>query len=206
MRAENEWFKSEKLKVYYFLYEAVAFVLLAAGAGVLVYVGAFADAPLWVLALVVAPTLAAFAFLTWWIPAFYRSADYRLTDDEIDYRRGVFFRSKTTVPYNRITNVDATQGPVQRLVDCGSVGIHTAGYGGQMGAELTITGIADYEDVKDQVLSKVRDRRPAATEGADEDDTDVELASVTRADATDATELLAEIRRIRELLERERTA
>jgi len=206
MRAENEWFKPEKLKVYYFLYEAVAFVLLAAGAGVLVYVGAFADAPLWVLALVVAPTLAAFVFLTWWIPAFYRSADYRLTDDEIDYRRGVFFRSKTTVPYNRITNVDATQGPVQRLVDCGSVGIHTAGYGGQMGAELTITGIADYEDVKDQVLSKVRDRRPAATEGADEDDTDVELASVTRADATDATELLAEIRRIRELLERERTA
>jgi len=206
MRAENEWFKPEKLKVYYFLYEAVAFVLLAAGAGVLVYVGAFADAPPWVLGLLVVPTLAAFAFLTWWIPAFYRSADYRLTDDEIDYRRGVFFRSKTTVPYNRITNVDATQGPVQRLVDCGSVGIHTAGYGGQIGAELTITGIADYEDVKDQVLSKVRDRRPAATEGADEDDTDVELASVTRADATDATELLAEIRRIRELLERERTA
>jgi len=206
MRAENEWFKPEKLKVYYFLYEAVAFVLLAAGAGVLVYLGAFADAPSWVLGLLVVPTLAAFAFLTWWIPAFYRSADYRLTDDEIDYRRGVFFRSKTTVPYNRITNVDATQGPVQRLVDCGSVGVHTAGYGGQMGAELTITGIADYEDVKDQVLAKVRDRRPAATEGGDEDDTDVELPSVTRADATDTTEVIAELRRIRELLERERTA
>ena len=206
MRAENEWFKPEKLKVYYFLYEAVAFLLLAAAAGVLVSVGAFADAPTWVLALVVAPTLAAFAFLTWWVPAYYRTADYRLTEDEIEFRRGVFFRAKTTVPYNRITNVDASQGPVQRLVDAGSVGIHTAGYGGQMGAELTITGVSDYEAIKDQILAKVRRRRPAATEAGDEDDTDVELASVTPADATNATEMIAELRRIRELLERERTA
>ena len=201
MRPENEWFKPEQLTAYYFLYEAVAFVLLAAGVGVLVSLGAFADAPSWVLALLVVPTLAAFAFLTWWIPAFYRSAGYRLTDEEIEYRRGVFFRGKTTVPYNRITNVDATQGPVQRFVDCGSVGIHTAGYGGQMGAELTITGISDYEAVKDQVLAKVRHRRPVATEG--EDDTGADVADLLAADGqTDAAEMLAEVRRIRELLER----
>jgi membrane protein YdbS with pleckstrin-like domain len=201
MRPENEWFKPEQLTAYYYLYEAVAFVLLAVGAGVLVSLGAFADAPSWVLALLVVPTLAAFAFLTWWIPAFYRSADYRLTDEEVEYRRGVFFRGKTTVPYNRITNVDATQGPVQRFVDCGSVGIHTAGYGGQMGAELTITGISDYEAVKDQVLAKVRHRRPMATEG--EDDTDADLADFLAGDGqTDAAAMLAEIRRIRELLER----
>ena len=204
MRPENEWFKPEQLKSYYFLYEAVAFVLLAAGAGVAAYLGAFADAPPWVLALLVVPTLAAFAFLTWWIPAFYRSADYRLTDEEIEYHRGVFFRGKTTVPYNRITNVDATQGPVQRLVDCGSVGIHTAGYAGQMGAELTITGISDYEDVKEQVLDRVRDRRPVATEG--EDDTDTDLAGLVAGERrTESTEMLAEIRRIRELLERDGT-
>jgi len=207
MRPENEWFEPEKLKVYYFLYEAATSVLLAAGAGVLVYLGAFADAPPWVLALLVVPTLAAFAFVTWWIPAFYRTADYRLTDDEIEFRRGVFFRAKTTVPYNRITNVDATQGPVQRLVDAGSVGIHTAGYGGQMGAELTITGVSDYEEIKDQILAKVRHRHPTATEGEDEDDTGTELSTpATRTDATDATEMLAELRRIRELLERDRPA
>jgi uncharacterized membrane protein YdbT with pleckstrin-like domain len=201
MRPENEWFKPEKLKSYYFLYEAVAFVLLAAGAGVLVYLGAFADAPQWVMALGVVPTLAAFAFLTWWIPAYYRTADYRLTDDEIEFRRGVFFRKKTTIPYNRITNVDATQGPVQRLVDAGSVGIHTAGYGGQMGAELTITGISDYEDVKDQVLEKVRHRPPEATEGKDE--ATIEPAHA-RVDMTGTSETLDELRRIRELLEQNR--
>jgi|GEM_PF-993028 len=206
MRAENEWFKPEKLTRYYFLYEAVAFVLLAAGAGVAASLGAFADAPTWVLALLGVPTLAAFAFVTWWIPAYYRTADYRLTDDEIEFRRGVFFRAKTTVPYNRITNVDATQGPVQRLVDAGSVGIHTAGYGGQMGAELTITGVSDYEAIKDQILDKVRHRHPSATEGGDEDDTGAGLAAATSTDATGSTELLDELRRIRELLERDRPA
>jgi membrane protein YdbS with pleckstrin-like domain len=94
-----------------------------------------------------------FGFLTWWIPTFFETADYRLTEDEIEYRRGVFFQQKSTVPYNRITNVNASQGPLQRLVGAGSVGVHTAGYGGQTGAELTIGGVGDYEEIKDQIPS-----------------------------------------------------
>jgi len=201
MRPENEWFKPEKLKAYFYLYEAVAFVILVAVGGFLTSLGVLADAPLWVVGLVVGTPLVAFAFLTWWIPAFYRTADYRLTDDEIDYRRGVFFQQRTTVPYNRITNVNAFQGPIQRLVDAGSVGIHTAGYGGQVGAELSISGVSDYEEIKDQVLAKVRRRRPAATE-SDGEAIDEERGPANGRSGRAADEL-AELRRIRELLERE---
>jgi uncharacterized membrane protein YdbT with pleckstrin-like domain len=201
MRPENEWFKPEKLKVYFYLYEAAAFVTLVAVGGFLASLGVLADAPLWVVGLVVVPPLAVFAFLTWWIPVFYRTADYRLTDEEIEYRRGVFFQQKTTVPYNRITNVNASQGPIQRLVDAGSVGIHTAGYGGQMGAELSISGVSDYEDIKDQILTKVRQRHPAATEGDDEPSDHERALSDSRPSRT--SEELSELRRIRELLEQE---
>ena len=142
-----------------------------------------------------------FAFLTWWIPAFYRTAAYRFTDDEIEYRRGVFFQQKTTVPYNRITNVNASQGPIQRFVDAGSVGIHIAGYGGQMGAELSISGVSDYEELKDQVLAKVRRRRPAATESGDESYDDARPPTGRQADWP--PEELTELRRIRELLEQQ---
>jgi len=201
MRPENEWFKPEKLRVYYFLYEAVGFVILVAVGALLASLGVLADAPRWVVGLVLAVPLAVFVFLTWWIPAFYRTTAYRLTDDEIEYRRGVFFQQKTTVPYNRITNVNAAQGPIQRLVDAGSVGIHTAGYTGQTGAELTLTGVSDYEEIKDQVLAKVRQRRPTATEG-DDDTLDDERAAIDRS-STLGGEELNELRRIRELLERE---
>ena len=201
MRPENEWFKPEKLKVYYFLYEALVLFILVAVGGFLASIGVLADAPLWVVALVIGVPFVVFAFLTWWIPTFYRTADYRLTGDEVEFRRGVFFQKKTTVPYNRITNVNASQGPIQRLVDAGSVGIHTAGYGGQMGAELSISGVSDYEEIKDQVLTKVRRRRPAATEGDDES-IDEERASVPQGPSR-INEELTELRRIRELLEQE---
>ena len=201
MRAENEWFDPEKLKVYYFLYEVLALVILAVVGGFLASLGVLADAPTWVVGLVAVPPVAVFAFLTWWIPAFYRTAAYRFTDDEIEYRRGVFFQQKTTVPYNRITNVNASQGPIQRLVDAGSVGIHTAGYGGQMGAELSISGVSDYEEIKDQVLTKVRRRPPAATESTPEVESGDEKAVSERDVRTN--EELVELRRIRELLERE---
>ena len=201
MRAENEWFKPEKLKVYYFLYEVLALVILAVVGGFLASLGVLADAPTWVVGLVVVPPVSVFAFLTWWIPAFYRTAAYRFTDDEIEYRRGVFFQQKTTVPYNRITNVNASQGPIQRLVDAGSVSIHTAGYGGQMGAELSISGVSDYEDIKEQVLTKVRRRPPAATEsGSEIQPSDEEFVSERDTGTSDE---LAELRRIRELLEQE---
>jgi uncharacterized membrane protein YdbT with pleckstrin-like domain len=142
----------------------------------------------------------AFGFVTWWIPAFYRTAAYRLTDDELEYERGVFFQQKTTVPYNRITNVNASQGPLQRLVGAGAVGIHTAGFGGQTGAELTIGGVADFEDIKNQILDKVRRRPPEATEGGDTPGVTPKRTTTE----TEAPELLVELRRIRELLEQGR--
>ena len=203
MRPEHEWFQPEKLKTYFYLYELLAFGVLVAAGGFFAALGVFAEAPLWVVALVAVPPLGVFVFLTWWIPAFYRTAAYRFTDEEVEYRRGVFFQQKTTVPYNRITNVNASQGPIQRLVDAGSVGIHTAGYGGQMGAELSVSGVSDYEELKDQVLAKVRRRRPAATESGDESYDDARPPAGRQADRP--PEELAELRRIRELLEQQFT-
>jgi uncharacterized membrane protein YdbT with pleckstrin-like domain len=202
MRPENQWFEPEKLRAYYFAFEAILLVPVAVAVGVLAYTGVLFEIPAAVLAVGGAALLAAVGFVTWWIPAFFRTADYRLGDDDIEYRRGVFFRQKTTVPYNRITNVDAAQGPVQRLLDAGKVSVHTAGYGGQMGAELTIDGVADFEDIKDQILAKVRRRPPEATESDEAEETAV--ARPVRGRETD--EMLEELRRIRELLERGRAA
>jgi uncharacterized membrane protein YdbT with pleckstrin-like domain len=201
MRPENEWFTPEKLTAYYYLYEVLGvLVVIGTGAG-LASLGVLSDAPRWVVGMVVVPPIVAFAFLTWWIPAFYRTVAYRLTDDELEYRRGVFFRQRSTVPYDRITNVNASQGPIQRLVGAGSVAVHTAGYGGQMGAELSIGGVGDFEAIKEQVLDKVRRRRPVATESGDTTDTTVAADDP----ATPSEEMLAELRRIRELLERDET-
>jgi membrane protein YdbS with pleckstrin-like domain len=202
MRRENEWFKPERLTAYAYAVEAIVLALVLAFVGFLYAIGALFELPEVVLLAGAAVLVAVFAYLTWWIGAFYGTAAYRLTADELEYRRGVFFQQKSTVPYNRITNVDASQGPLQRLVGAGSVGIHTAGFGGQMGAELTVTGVADFEEIKEQILDRVRRRAPAATEG---EDATAEMVPGSTG-AVESNDVLAELRRIRELLERGRNA
>ena len=207
MRPENEWFKPEKLKAYVFVYEGFAAALTAGSAALFVAMGGPEEVPTLVTAGGAVAVLAVFAFLTWWIPAFYRTAAYRFGEDEVEYRRGVFFRQRTNVPYNRITNVGTTQGPVQRLVGAGSVAVHTAGYGGQMGAELTIGGVADFEEIEAQVLGKVRRRPPEAVEGEPAGETEAWTEPVARGPVErtgEESDVLAELRRIRELLERDR--
>jgi len=201
MRPENEWFKPEQLRRYYFAYEAIALAIVLSVAGTLAVTGILAEINPLVSLVGGTVALIVFGYLAWWIPTFYRTASYRFTDDEVEYRRGVFFQQKTTVPYNRITNVGISQGPIERLVNAGAVGIHTAGYGGQMGAELTVGSVSDFEDIQEQILARVRERPAKATEGE-------ELIDVTPSHETrdnDSSAMLSELRRIRELLEQKRT-
>jgi membrane protein YdbS with pleckstrin-like domain len=202
MRPQNEWFKPEQLRRYYFTFEVIALAIVLAVAGLLAITGVLFEMNPLVPLVGGAIALVVFGYLTWWIPAFYRTAGYRFTDDEVEYRRGVFFQQKTTVPYNRITNVGISQGPIERFVNAGAVGIHTAGYGGQMGAELTIGGVSDFEDIQEQILDRVRERPAKATEGEDT----VETVESRTDEGEESTEMLGELRRIRELLEQGRTA
>jgi membrane protein YdbS with pleckstrin-like domain len=202
MRPQNEWFKPEQLRRYYFTFEAIALAIVLAVVGLLAVTGILFEMNPLVALVGGVVAVVVFGYLTWWIPAFYRTAAYRFTDDEIEYRRGVFFQQKTTVPYNRITNVGISQGPIERFVNAGAVGIHTAGYGGQMGAELTIGGVSDFEDIQEQILDRVRERPAKATEGEDT----VETVESRTDEGEESTEMLGELRRIRELLEQGRTA
>ena len=50
-----------------------------------------------------------------WVRLYYQSMWYELRDDEMSWKRGVWFRRTGIVPYNRITNLDVIQGPVMRM-------------------------------------------------------------------------------------------
>ena len=197
MRPANEWFTPERLTAYYYTHVALFLAIALAAVGApLVAVGLDSEIPTWVLAVVGGLFVLVFGYLAWWVPAFYDTAAYRFTDEAVEYRRGVFFQQHTTVPYNRVTNVNVQQGPVERVVGSGSVGIHTAGYGGQSGAELTVNGVEDYAAIGDQLLEAVRGKRPVSVESGAADPADVPQSDVN-------AELLAEVRRIRAAVESE---
>ncbi|QSG01810.1 putative membrane protein YdbS, contains bPH2 (bacterial pleckstrin homology) domain [Natranaeroarchaeum sulfidigenes] len=68
----------------------------------------------------------------------YRVWEYEVREDALYLERGVITRVRTVVPYVRIQHVDASRGPVERLVGLASSVVYTAG---SRGADVTIPGL-----------------------------------------------------------------
>jgi len=63
----------------------------------------------------------------WWYPAHrYRHWHYRIGDEALELRRGVWFRSSASVPFHRIQQIDVEQGPLQRRHDVVTLHLRTA--------------------------------------------------------------------------------
>jgi membrane protein YdbS with pleckstrin-like domain len=95
-------------------------------------------------------------FFVAWVRLYYVSMWYELRDDEMSWKRGVWFRRTGIVPYNRITNLDVIQGPVMRMLGISTLSIQTAGYSGQDVPEIRIEGIEHAEDLRELIRSLVR--------------------------------------------------
>lgn len=137
-------------------------------------------------------------FTLYWIPRFQSSIRYVLEDDEVIVTKGVWWKNKSFVPYNRITNINIYQGPISRHLGLGRLAIQTAGFSGVSGssgvktAEAVIFGVKNYEEVKDIIMQFVRGRKPEATE------TEIEA----RQPKDINKQMLAELQRIRKALEK----
>ena len=93
-----------------------------------------------------------------WIPAFFRSLAYSIDDDTVKMNCGVFWKKRVTVPFRKITNVDISQGPLQRMYNVGTIHVQTAGAGGAQGAqaELRLSGVRELDDLKERIMDGVR--------------------------------------------------
>ena len=132
-----------------------------------------------------------------WIPAFYKSLEYIIDSDSVKMRKGVFWRKRVTVPYTKITNIDVTQGPIQRIFNIGTIHIQTAGAGGAPGAqaELRLLGIRDTDGLKDTIMERVRGYTISAPE-------EVKKEVVQESDSEIFRHMLKELTAIHEALEK----
>ena len=139
------------------------------------------------------PILAILIFIAYWIRKYYETMVYKLTKDEIVWRRGVWFKKTGIVPYNRITNIDIGQGPISRMLGIASLKIQTAGYSGPSGgfgspAEIKIEGVKQFEELRELIMEFVRGKKPVAVETYEEENIDLKI--------------LNELVKIRKLLEK----
>lgn len=186
----NEEFKpTPQFKKLYYIY-----LILAIPIAILIwYIPILIFAPFIITLIISIPILAILIFILYWIPKYYDTIFYKLTESEIIWKRGVWFRKMGVVPYNRITNIDILQGPISRMLRIASLKIQTAGYSatshGYGGlAEIRLDGIEEFEELRELIMENIRGRKPVAVETYEEENINLKI--------------LNELTKIRKLLEK----
>ncbi|MGC9445037.1 MAG: PH domain-containing protein [Candidatus Methanospirareceae archaeon] len=197
VKLDEEFRPAPQLRTLYYIY-----LLLGVLIGVLpwfvplvFYLPRVSDNTLFIIIFVLLlPLLIVLGFIVYWIPRYYRTIRYKLTNDDVEWQRGVWFQQTGIVPYNRITNIDTVQGPIQRMLGIAALRIQTAGYSGQQAqAEIKMNGIEHFDALRALLMDCIKGKKPAA----------VETYAADEKEAPTGTEaIVQELVRIRELLER----
>jgi len=100
----------------------------------------------------------------------YDTTWYVFTGRSVRIRRGIWIIHETTITFENIQNVSVNSGPLERYFGIANVTVDTAG-GGQHGHDKggqsmnyhqgLIEGIANADDIRHQILSRVRRSRTA---------------------------------------------
>jgi len=88
--------------------------------------------------------------------------EYRVGADEIRIDHGLLSRTHRSIPFDRVQDVDITQGPLQRLLGLAKVTFETGGGSAKRGAEEGVLQTITLERAQ-QIRSLIRSRRPRET-------------------------------------------
>lgn len=143
------------------------------------------------------------ADLLWWVPAlilaqaYFRSLSYEVQNDEVIVRAGIWTKSVKHVPYRTVTNITVKRDIFDRwLFGLGTLNIQTAGMSGTTGAEESLVGLPNVQEVYEIVVTALRRFRGSMAPTAAEVEAEPAL---TVTDTLSA--LLTEVREIRQALE-----
>jgi len=199
-KISEEFHPDISMKSLYYLYLALGVTVSCLSWMIPVIVAAFLFLPssraLVIMAVLLSPVLVAVLFTAFWIPKYYSSIRYAFANNEVVIERGVYWKRKSFVPYNRITNIDIVQGPLARRFGLGTIRVQTAGYSAGGGgtthvAEAVLLNVKNFEELKDTIMNFVRRLKPVA----------VEAEAEVAAPEDISKQILNELRKIREILE-----
>ncbi len=84
-----------------------------------------------------------------WPPIHYRHLRWRLDEQSLEIRRGVFWKHRISIPLGRVQHADVSQGPLQRMWNLATLTVHTAG---------TLVPSISLEGLEHSVATAIRDR------------------------------------------------
>ena len=123
---------------------------------------------------------------------YYRSLRYEIQDDEVIVKVGIITHSVKHVPYRTVTNITVKRDIFDRwFFNLGTLTIQTAGMSGQTGAEESLVGLENVQEVYELVVTELRRFRGAISPTTGQEELPVGGSAA----------LLEEVQAIRKLLE-----
>jgi len=104
------------------------------------------------------PAFLLLAYLALWAPSRrYRAWGYRMDEEELQVRRGVWVQVHTVVPLGHVQHIDVSQGPLERAVGICSLVLHTAG---TLHSQIVVPGLAraTAEHIRDEIRGRIREQ------------------------------------------------
>lgn len=139
------------LKVSY-LGSVIFFLILAA---ILIGIHFFAkfDIPTWIIWTAGGIWFLWLVLSMWHTYEDFQIQGFAIRERDLTYRSGVFFRSTTVIPYNRIQHAEVKQGPIERKFNLQRLEIYSAGGDG---SDLYIPGLPSKraDQLKDYIIEK----------------------------------------------------
>jgi len=93
-----------------------------------------------------------YAFEKIYRPRWVKALRYCLDDKSLRVESGLLFRSRKTIPLDKITDLELVQGPLLRHLDMWTVKVQTASTASQL-PEATLLGLVNPDQVREEILS-----------------------------------------------------
>jgi membrane protein YdbS with pleckstrin-like domain len=133
---------------------------------------------------------------------YYRSLRYEIHDDEVIVHVGIVTKSVKHVPFRTVTNITIKRGILDRwFFGLGTLNIQTAGMSGNQGAEESLEGLPNVQEVYDIVVTELRRFRGSMAPTAADVEGETAAAAPPSSNGT-LKLLLAEVQSIRLALEK----
>lgn len=84
----------------------------------------------------------------------FKKRKYAVREKDISYKKGLLYKSLTTVPFNRIQHVEIDQGPISRFFGLATLSVFTAG---DSSDDLKIKGLLKEQSlqIKEFITNKI---------------------------------------------------
>jgi putative membrane protein len=130
----------------------------------------------------------------------FRTLRYRFDEEGISMSWGVLLHRETHLTYSRIQDIHLASGLLERYLGLARIQIQTAS--GRAGAEMTLEGLLEYEQVRDFVYRRMRGSRHR-TGAADAPNAGQRAVPFDEELIAGLEETAAALRDVRTLLERQ---